>query len=168
MRVGIALGSNLGDRLANLRRAREMLLHLPGVDSEDCVFAPVYETTPVDCPPGAGGFLNSVGEAGYAGNVSELLRALQDVETAFGRARIRGVNLPREIDLDLLYAGDQVLKTTELILPHPRMCQRRFVLAPLARIRPNLVLPGQTITIAALLDNLDDDPSAVALANEQW
>ena len=85
-----------------------------------------------------------------------------------GRPARRPLNESRPIDLDILYAGDAVSDSPELTLPHPRMLQRRFVLAPLVRIRPELILLGQTKTVAEFLARLDDDPSLVVLAGEQW
>ncbi len=168
MRAGIALGSNLGDRLALLRSARLAILALPGIDPAATLTAPLFQTAPVDCPPGSGPFLNSVMEVGYAGEPLDLLHALRGIEIATGRPAVRGVNVPRPLDLDILYADGWVLQTAELTLPHPRMLRRRFVLAPLSRIRPGLVLPGQRATVAAILEQLDDDPATVALAAEQW
>lgn len=87
----------------------------------------------------------------------ELLTQLRKIESSLGRPTHRQRNAPRTIDLDILYAGDQVLKSEELTLPHPRLTQRRFVLQPLADIRPGLVLPGQSKDISTLLADLDSD-----------
>lgn len=88
---------------------------------------------------------------------ADLLTQLREIESSLGRSAHRQRNAPRTIDLDILYAGDQVLKSEQLTLPHPRLTQRRFVLQPLARIRPELVLPGQRKDIATLLAELDSD-----------
>lgn len=168
MRTGIALGSNLGDRLAHLRRARVAILALPGVDAASYLAAPLFQTAPVDCTPGSGRFFNSVMEADYSGDPGDLLLALREIETRAGRPLDHGVNEPRALDLDILYAGDLVRHTDQLTLPHPRMFRRRFVLAPLSKIRPELILPGQNASITAILEQLDDDPASVALADEQW
>ncbi|SRR5579862_1693805 len=138
MRCGIALGSNLGDRMENLRRAREALaaLHQGG---EPMLCSRVWETEPVDCPPGAAPYLNAAVEIEFAGDPATLLEALQAIERKSGRPDTRPRNAPRTLDLDALYAGDTVLESGEILLPHPRMHLRRFVLIPLRDIRPELV-----------------------------
>src|ERR1700744_1099063 len=166
MRAGIALGSNLGDRLAHLRRARTEGLALPWV-SRPAVASRVYETEPVQSGPGAGAFLNAVIEVEFAGQPITLLDGLQRIEAELGRPSKRPRNAPRTIDLDILYAGNLVLSNEEVVIPHPRLHLRRFVLTPLADIRPELVLPGQQQTIASLLVHLHD-PAAVELFTEQW
>ena len=153
-RVGLALGSNVGDRLAHLRQGMaELLLRLPQL--KILAVAPIYETDPVDCTPDSGAFYNTVMEVEWEGDPRELRRHTEAVEWAQGRPKQRPRNAPRVLDLDLLYAGDWVLRgDAELELPHPRLAERRFVLEPLAAIRPDLVLPGQTRTVAQLLQGL--------------
>ncbi|MCB1203458.1 MAG: 2-amino-4-hydroxy-6-hydroxymethyldihydropteridine diphosphokinase [Verrucomicrobiae bacterium] len=136
-RVGISLGSNLGDRASNLRSAVEGLE--PIRSSPHLLLSPVFETDPVDCPPGSGPFLNAVVEIETGLSPLALLEATQDLERNLGRPGVREVNAPRTIDLDLLYYDDLVLEAPGLILPHPRMFERAFVLKPLASIRPDLV-----------------------------
>ncbi len=165
MRAGIALGSNLGDRLANLTAARAELSELPGVESPLLASA-VYETDPVDCEASAGKFLNAVMEIGYAGEATELLQALRGIEAAHGRPSAHARNTSRTLDLDFLYFGDVTLSTSELRLPHPRMHARRFVLEPLAEIRPDLILPGQQESVSALLRRLPDRSPLVLVASE--
>jgi 2-amino-4-hydroxy-6-hydroxymethyldihydropteridine diphosphokinase len=169
MRAGIAFGSNLGDRLLMLRQARACLLASP-------LLAPpfrassIYLTSPVDCPPGSDPFLNGVIEAELTGDPAALLRDLSGLEEALGRptrpARSKR-NAPRCIDLDLLYAGDFEISTDELILPHPGIVRRRFVLVPLAEIRPGLMLPGQTETVSQLLRKLPPGDSVEPL-DAKW
>jgi 2-amino-4-hydroxy-6-hydroxymethyldihydropteridine diphosphokinase len=166
MRAGIALGSNLGDRLANLRRARELVLASPGV-SGPVIDSRVYETEPVQSGPDAGAYLNAVIEVEYAGQPITLLDGLQRIESEMGRPSKRPRNAPRTIDLDILYAGNLVLSNEEVVIPHPRLHLRRFVLTPLADIRPDLTLPGHQKTVASLLTNLND-PSAVELFTDHW
>ena len=143
MRYGIALGSNVGDRLAHLRAAMEQLAPI--------LVSPVYETEPVDCAPDTPMYLNAVVEIESELEPEILLQRLQQIEQSEGRPASHGVNEPRTLDLDLLYAADLVINTPTLTLPHPRMTQRRFVLQPLADIRPDLVLPGCRRTVAELL-----------------
>jgi len=153
MRFGIALGSNLGERAENIRRGIEMLLaRVPHVKLG--ASAPVYETEPVDCAPGTQSFLNTVIEIEADCTPQELHTHLKAVESALGRPEQRERNSPRTLDLDLLYADDVVSDDPALILPHPRLHLRRFVLQPLADIRPDLLLPGQTQSIAGLLARL--------------
>lgn len=166
MRAGIALGSNLGDRLAHLRQARALVLALPGV-SAPVIDARVYETEPVGSGPDAGAYLNTVLEVEYEGQPITLLDGLQRIEAELGRPSKRPRNTPRTIDLDILYAGNLVLSNEEVVIPHPRLHLRRFVLTPLADIRPELILPGQQQTSAALLAGLND-PAKVELFAAQW
>lgn len=155
MNFGIALGSNLGDRAANVQRGIDLLLaRVSGIHLN--ASAPVYETEPVDCAPGTQAFLNTVIEVAAACTPPELHAHLKAIEQTLGRPEQRERNSPRTLDLDLLYADDVVSDDPVLILPHPRMHLRRFVLEPLADIRPELVLPGQKATVAALLQQLRD------------
>lgn len=152
MRVGIALGSNLGDRLANLRSAVAALREftLPPL-----LASAVYETVPVDCPPGAPPFLNAAVEVGYSGDLFALLKNLQTIEVAHRRPSDHARNSPRTLDLDLLYADDLTLHSPELILPHPRLITRAFVLAPLNDIAPGRILPGLIQPISTLFAQVD-------------
>jgi 2-amino-4-hydroxy-6-hydroxymethyldihydropteridine diphosphokinase len=157
---GIAFGSNLGDRAANLCAGLAQLqARLP--QTRITARAGWYETDPVDCAPGTQAFLNSVVEIESDLSAPQVHAHLQDIEQALGRPRVREKNAPRPLDLDLLYAGDLVSDDPVLLLPHPRLHLRRFVLAPLAEIRPHLVLPGQDRNIAGWLASLDDDPASV-------
>jgi 2-amino-4-hydroxy-6-hydroxymethyldihydropteridine diphosphokinase len=149
-RVGIALGSNLGDRLANLEAARASLRKISAPDSL-FLQASTYQTEPLLCPPGSPFFYNSVVELSFDGSPTELLEITQSLEKRLGRLEVPERNAPRVIDIDLLYFGDQMIDTENLILPHPRIGERRFVLEPLAEIRPELVLPGQHHTVRELL-----------------
>ena len=150
MRAGVALGSNLGERLANLRNARREIAAMSGtLPPLRC--SAIYETEPVDCEKGAAKFFNAVIEFGYAGQPIELRRELAAIERVLGRPAAHERNVSRPIDLDLLYFGDVIIETAELRLPHPRIVDREFVLRPLADIRPDLVLPGQTEAVDALL-----------------
>lgn len=166
MVTGIALGSNVGDRMAHLRAGRARILQAAGV-SGAVLSSRVYETEPVGTEPDAGAFLNAVIEVEFRGEPHALLDALQEIEAAMGRPSRHPRNAPRTIDLDILYAGDRVLRSERVVIPHPRLAERRFVLTPLADIRPELALPGQTQTVAELLAGLRD-PAAVALFSPTW
>lgn len=145
-RVGISLGSNLGDRLAHLRRAIALLQ--PHRRSPHLLLSPIFETEPVDCPPGSGAFYNAVIEIETDLPPLELLEATQAIEAAMGRPARRETNAPRPIDLDLLYYDAIEFESPELILPHPRLTQRAFVLRPLLAIRPDLVPDGSEALLA--------------------
>ncbi len=138
MRTGIALGSNLGDRLAHLREARAAVAGLNETGAP-ILSSRVWETEPVDCQPGAAAYLNAVVEIEFRGSPVTLLHRLQDIERAMGRPERRPRNAPRTVDLDVLYAGEAIFRSDEITLPHPRMHLRRFVLNPLRDIRPDLV-----------------------------
>ena len=160
MRTAVALGSNLGDRLANSRSARKAILDLPNV-KPPMLSSAIYETDPIGCEPDAGKFLNAVLEFDYEGDPLDLLKNLKEIESALGRPPNHPRNISRKIDIDLLYCGDTATDAEELQLPHPRMHLRKFVLQPLADIRPDLVLPGQTKTVRELLAQIGDSGKVV-------
>ena len=146
----ISLGSNIGDSENIVRRAMERLAQL---SAQPLLKSSLWQTTPVDCPPGSPPFVNAVvGMTPRAGETPEsLLEKLQKLEKEFGRLQKRIVNEPRRLDLDLICFGGEQRATATLTLPHPRACARRFVLQPLAEIAPALLLPGQSATVADLL-----------------
>ncbi|MGI8604486.1 MAG: 2-amino-4-hydroxy-6-hydroxymethyldihydropteridine diphosphokinase [Verrucomicrobiales bacterium] len=166
-RCGIGLGSNLGDRLLNLRLAARALDLLADF-AHPVLRAPIYESDPVDCAGDASPFYNTVIEIGYFGEPDRLLERLRSIETALGRPPQREKNVPRIIDLDLLYADDLILAEPELELPHPRLHLRRFVLQPLAEVRPNLRLPGQAVTVFELLSRLPLGEPPLRFVTEEW
>jgi 2-amino-4-hydroxy-6-hydroxymethyldihydropteridine diphosphokinase len=166
MRTAVAVGSNLGDRVANLRAAREAIVDLKGV-SGPILVSPVYETEPVGCEPGAPKFLNAVLEFEYTGEPADLLEKLIQLEESLGREQNHARNVSRKIDIDVLYTGDRQIDNEGLQLPHPRLHLRRFVLQPLADMRPDLVLPNQNKSVRDLLAQLSDS-SKVQRFNEQW
>jgi 2-amino-4-hydroxy-6-hydroxymethyldihydropteridine diphosphokinase len=133
VRAFLALGSNLGDREATLRRAVASL--------EDVVaVSPAYETAPVGGPGGQGPYLNAVVELDTDRSPHELLAACRRLEAAAHRRRAERWGA-RTLDVDVLLVGDLVVHDDELTVPHPRMWQRRFVLAPLADLAPDVVPP---------------------------
>jgi len=165
MRTAVALGSNLGDRLENLSAARRAILGLSNL-KPPILCSSVYETDPVDCELGAGKFSNAVVEFEYEGDPGSLLEQLIEIEGALGRRRDHPRNVSRTIDIDLLYYGDQQIENQRLQLPHPRMQLRKFVLQPLADIRPNLILPGQTKSIRELLAEVEQSGEVIRFAQE--
>lgn len=173
MRCGIALGSNLGNRLSHLRQAWQLLAPLHrGAGSQ--LTSPVYETAPVDCPAGSDDFLNAVVEWEVPDESDPLLllNRLHEIEKIMGRPEERSRNSPRTLDLDLLYCGNLVITAPGLTLPHPRLTERRFVLEPLADINPGLILPGQSLPVSTLLTKLvastAEPPLRIAFAGDWW
>lgn len=152
MKVGIALGSNLGDRASNMEAGFDLLRALSS--NGTVLRSSLIETTPVDCTPDSGAFLNAAAEIDYEGSPCQLLEKLQTFERQLGRPTQRPVNSPRPLDLDILYFGNQEIRTSTLIIPHPRIAERDFVLKPLAEIRPELVLPGQNEPVQDLFKHL--------------
>ena len=165
MRTAIALGSNLGDRLDNLRAARKEIVELVGVQSP-ILSSAIYETDPIGCEPGARKFLNAVFEFGYEGDPLNLWKQLAEIEVSLGRSRDHARNVSRKIDIDLLYAGETKIDDQGLQLPHPRVHFRKFALQPLADIRPDLILPNQTKTVRELLAQLHESGNVVCLTND--
>ena len=141
MRLAISLGSNLGDRLLHLRSAALAIqadLHLHG---SPFLCSSIYETEPVDCAPNTPPFYNAVLECECERSPEEVLVFLQKLEQAAGRPKEHGFHAPRILDLDVLYYGDITLDHKDLVLPHPRLSERLFVLVPLAEIVPHKILP---------------------------
>ncbi len=151
--VGIALGSNLGDRPAQLDAGIAFLRSLSAY--ERIRESSRIVTAPVDCPPGSETFLNAVVEIEIDPQIfppRELLKQLQAFELSRGRTAERELNAPRPLDLDIIYYGDVIVQDQELVIPHPRAATRRFVLEPLSHLRPDLILSGQTKTVRQLLE----------------
>ncbi len=156
MEVGLSLGSNLGDRLDNLRRARALLAQAPDVRLIDS--APVYETEPVEVPPefAACRFLNTFLIVETSCSLEAFWELTRSIEERLGRDRAHAPrNGPRVIDLDIIYAGDGQVDRPGLRLPHPRWQERAFVVRPLADVRPNKILPDSHRPVAAILADLD-------------
>lgn len=147
----LSLGSNAGDRLANLQGAINAFADTPEVNI--VAVSSVYETTPVDAPDGSPEFLNAVLLADSTLSVSVLLDRAMAVEDAYGRERSEP-NGPRTLDVDLIVVGDRIADSDELKLPHPRAHLRAFVLVPWHEIDVHAQLPGRG-KIADLLADLD-------------
>ncbi len=147
----IALGSNLGDRLANLARARELMHGFIQIIAE----SGIYETPPwgvVEQPL----FLNQVIKGITQLPPLWLLNHLKSVERQMGR--VKSVRFgPRIIDLDILLYGERTISYKRLQVPHPRTLNRAFVLVPLAELSPDLVIPGEKKPVQELLARIDQD-----------
>ncbi len=149
--VGISLGSNMGDRHAELQAGINFLREM-AVDGK-IRESPRFETAPVDCAPGTPPFLNSVAEIKLDSIIIaplNLLRGLQEFEIERGRAPFHERNSPRPLDLDIIYFGTSHFESMDLVIPHPRAHLRAFVLQPLCFLQPNLILPGQKRTVREL------------------
>lgn len=149
----VALGSNVGDSRAIILRAMDELEKL---SSSALKRSSLWETEPVDCPPGSAPFINAmVGLEPLTGETPEtLLKKLKALEVEFGRKPKNVLNEPRPLDLDLIAFGNEVRSGSALTLPHPRAHERRFVLAPWNEIAPDYVIPGRAVSIRQLLHQL--------------
>ncbi len=150
-RVVLALGSNLGDRLAALQGAVEAIADTPDVWVTSV--SPVYETEPVEAPEGSETYLNAVLLLDTTLAAHRLLDRALAVEDAFDRERTEVRNAPRTLDIDLIVVGDR-RSNDELVLPHPRAHERAFVLQPWYDVEPEAELPGAG-PLADLLATLD-------------
>jgi len=153
----VALGSNIGDSVSNIRRA---MARLQTLSEKPLLKSSLWQTTPLDCPPDSPLFVNGVVRLVPNSNETpeSLLRKLQAIEKEFGRMPKKVLNEPRSLDLDLIAFGNETRAAKDLILPHPRAHQRRFVLQPLSEIAPDFIFPGQTATVSELLKGLPPDP----------
>lgn len=149
----VALGSNLGDRSANLELAIASLRETPGVCVD--VASSVYETEPVGPPP-QGCYLNAVLRLATSLTPEELLGTLLEIERRAGRERNPEERWrPRPLDLDLLLYADRCIESEDLVVPHPRLHERAFVLVPLHELAPDLVHPRLGLKIAELASAVD-------------
>lgn len=164
--VVIALGSNLGDRLANLRAGVAGLaacdeIEITGVSR-------LYETAPVGGPADQGAYLNAALTAHTSLPPRDLLALMHRVEARRERARVVHWG-PRTLDLDLLVYGDLVSDDPSLCLPHPRQHERRFVLVPVCDVAPDLVHPALGRTMRDLLADLPVEPGDLTvIAGADW
>lgn len=168
-RVFLSLGSNLGDRLANLRKA---LAQLPEAGLEVRQVSSFYKTQPLDFGPQAW-FLNCVAEVTTQLMPMQLLKTLKSIERALGRRP--GVSRgPRPIDIDILLYEDAVVRSAALTIPHQRMGERRFVLIPLRELAPHLRHPVTQRSVIQMLADTPDRSQVVrmkeksGIVNGEW
>jgi 2-amino-4-hydroxy-6-hydroxymethyldihydropteridine diphosphokinase len=168
----VALGSNLGD---SRKIILDALARLQNFSDEPILESSLWETSPVNCPPGSPKFVNAV--VGFVPQKNEtpesLLKKLREMEKEFGRAPKTVLNEPRPLDLDLIAFGNEIRpaapkrseggNSSELILPHPRAHLRKFVLQPLIEIAPELILPNQSKTVSQLLAEISSEETVTRL-----
>ncbi len=160
----LGLGTNLGDRLANLKCSLDLLFMTPGLQLKDC--SCVYETKPVGGPE-QGPFLNACVTINTGLFPVELLKTMLSVEEKMKRVRTERWG-PRIIDLDLLLYEGAVVNTPLLQMPHPRLKERDFVLIPLADIAPELIIPGSKQSVAQILAARKENPDIELYCGREW
>jgi 2-amino-4-hydroxy-6-hydroxymethyldihydropteridine diphosphokinase len=151
----VSLGSNLGD---SRKIISGVMARLQNFSDEPILKSSLWQTSPVNCPADSPKFVNAI--VGFVPPANEtpesLLTKLRELEIEFGRSQKKILNEPRPLDLDLIAFGNEIRKSPELILPHPRACERRFVLQPLGEIAPDFILTGQGKTVSQLLAGLQN------------
>ena len=158
--VYLGLGSNMGNRQDNLDRALDLLsqrLSLRQVSS-------IYDTEPVG-NTNQPRFLNLVCQVDTRLSPMELLTLAKGIELKLGRAGGKH-NAPRPVDIDILFFGNQVIETPELVVPHPRLTERAFVLIPLAEIAPDLTHPVKSKTVRELLQGVTETQGVLRWGNK--
>ncbi len=162
----VSLGSNLASGAispADLVASAMGRLRKISIES---LASSLYRSEPLDCPADSGDFINAVMGLRVSSSTSaaELLAVTQRIEAEFGRQRGSERNQARTLDIDIISYGDQLLESEDLTLPHPRATERRFVLLPLSEIYPDMVLPGQSMSIMQLLALLPEREKVERLA----
>jgi len=152
-RAFIGIGSNLGDRKANYLEAIQRIQQIAG--TRVVKQSSLYESEPLG--DAKTWFVNAVIEIETEASADELLKRLKAIEAAMGRKRVRGKRWgSRIIDLDILFFDSEIINKRTLKVPHPELHNRRFVLAPLSELAPQLIHPKLTVTISELLAGLKD------------
>ncbi|MBN2685728.1 MAG: 2-amino-4-hydroxy-6-hydroxymethyldihydropteridine diphosphokinase [Pontiellaceae bacterium] len=168
MEIGFSLGSNLYNRKRLLMQAKNLLLSAPRTSFIDQ--SPIYETTPVDVKPEYQemAYLNSILVVESELPLESWRSYIEKIETMLGRDREEeDRNAPRPIDIDIIYAGEQIVDSGGLIVPHPRWAQRRFVVQPLNDVRPEMILPETQKPVREILDTLPPD-EGLCVFEDQW
>jgi len=167
METGFCLGSNVGGRLRLLSQAKTLILLEPEVRFVDQ--SPVYETEPVGVKPEYQGmkFLNAMLVVNSPYSAEEWLEKIKKVETILQRTRSEDRNAPRTIDVDIIFCGEQVVDSDLLQVPHARWAERRFVVQPLADVRPDLTLPDTKSPVSRILAQMDGKED-IRLFSEKW
>ncbi len=168
MEIGFSLGSNLGDKIGNLRLAAREILAME--DAQLVGKSSLYETEPVDVKPEYQHlkFLNSVLVISSEVPAETWLERIGDLEVRLGRERDRtDKNAPRNLDVDIIFAGDRLIGSGGLTVPHPRWAERRFVVQPLAELQPDRVLPGMDRSVSDILNTLPGEDELIQL-DAEW
>lgn len=167
MEIGFSLGSNLYNRKRLLMQAKNLLLSAPRTRYVDQ--SPIYETTPVDVKPEYQdmAYLNSVVIVDSDLPLESWLSYIGKIEKNLGRERTDDRNAPRPIDIDIIYAGEQIIDGGGLEVPHPRWAERRFVVQPLNDVRPNMTLPETNNPVSQVLRSLPPD-EGLSIYDERW
>ena len=168
MEIGFSLGTNLGDRLANLRGAADRIQAFP--DTTILARSRIYETAPVGVKPQYRdmAYLNAVLIISTGLPVEEVSLRIHAIEADMGRVRTGDRFAPRPIDIDILYAGNDIRNDDDLTLPHPRWADRRFVVQPLADVRPDLTFPGDRLSVARILSSMPGAADDVVPIADSW
>ena len=159
----IGIGSNLGDKLFNCRHSIDKINQLPGCHVS--AVSAIFKTEPVGVT-GQPWYANCVVELSTTQAPSQLLKGLLSVESDMGRIRKKRWEA-RIVDLDILLFGQEIIESDNLIIPHPLLHKRRFVLEPLYQLAPDLVHPVLKLTMNQLLNKLPKGPSVVVLKEER-
>lgn len=167
MEIGFSLGSNMYNRKRLLMQAKTLLLTAPRTRFVDQ--SPIYETTPVDVNPEYAdmNYFNSIVILESDLPLESWMSYIGKIEKNLGRVRTEDRNAPRPIDIDIIYAGDQVIDSKGLEVPHPRWAERRFVVEPLCDVRPALVVPDAHKPVSEILRTLPRD-EGLSVLNEPW
>ncbi len=166
MEYALSLGSNMGDRISYLKLAEKRISELFGISQVEQ--SPIYETAPVGVRPEYQhmAYLNAVLVVTAGIEPQVLSDAIHAIEDDLGRIRTEDQFAPRPIDIDILYAGETLSDADDLTLPHPRWAERRFVVQPLADVRPDFVFPGDQSTVREVLAALPAEPAVICYSKE--
>lgn len=166
--IGLSLGSNLGDKVRNIREAASRIEAC--ADTTVVGKSALYETEPVDVRAEFRHlkFVNSVMIVSSSASAEEWLERIGQVEMELGRRRDEDdKNAPRPVDVDIIFYGDRLIGSGGLVVPHPRWAQRRFVVQPLAELQPDRILPGMHISVQEILESLPGEEGLTRL-KEAW
>lgn len=167
MEIGFSLGSNMHNRKRLMMQAKNLILSAPCTDFVDQ--SPLYETTAVGVKPEyqSMDYLNSVVIVDSDLPLESWLSYIAKIEENLGRVRTEDRNAPRPIDIDIIYADDHIVAEPNLEVPHPRWTQRRFVVQPLADVRPDFIMPDVQKPVEAVLQTLPPD-AGMTVFEERW
>ena len=167
MEIGISLGSNKENRVRYLQLARNMICS--EMNAKLKIQSSIYETSPVDVKKEYQNkfYLNSFIILSADIEIEKIWICLNKIEKKLGRVRTNEINIPREIDIDVIYIDQKIINTKSLIVPHPRWYKRMFVLISLKEVNPNLVLPLQSQSVKKLYKNLNSNEE-VKLYAKEW